>query len=70
MIVKLFLLIGAMFGALAAFCAALIVYEENRKHGLSDRQLRSRVLRTAITAFLALVILAAFAGVVVQRFVQ
>lgn len=39
-----------MFGFLAALTSSLIVYDENRKHGLRKVQLRNRVFGAAAVA--------------------
>lgn len=62
MVVELALLIGITFGVLASLTASLIVYDEYRKHGLTRRQLRDEVLRTAAFAFLAFLALSIVAG--------
>lgn len=68
MIFRLVALIGVMFGFLAALTSSLIVYDENRKHGLRKVQLRSRVFGAAAVTFLVFVALSMVLGYIALQF--
>ena len=63
-----FLIIGAMFSALAALCAFLITYEEWTHHYSSHKEPFKHAIEAAIVAFVVLMILTALAAVFVNRF--
>lgn len=57
-----FLLIGAVFGGLAALMAFLITYEEHSRHRLSRPMLLRLALETALAALLFFLALALAVG--------
>jgi predicted membrane protein len=63
-----FLLIGAIFSALAALCAFLITYEEWSHHYASRKEPLKHAIEAAIVAFVVFMILTTLAAVFVNSF--
>ena len=63
-----FLLIGAMFSALAALTAFLITYEEWTHHYSSAKEPLKHAIEAAIVAFVVFMIITILVSVFVVRF--
>jgi len=66
----LFLLIGAVFGPIAAAMAFLITYDELSHHHLARRDLIGRSLSTALVTLAFFLVLFAVVGYVLDRLAQ
>ncbi|OGC78145.1 MAG: hypothetical protein A2Z27_01455 [candidate division Zixibacteria bacterium RBG_16_50_21] len=63
----LFVLIGAIFGFLAALGAFLITFEEYKKHFLAGSRPFHEAFRTALLTFFIFVALAFIAGYILSK---
>lgn len=68
-LIRLFALIGATFGSLAALMAFLITWNELQKHKLPARRLAAESMRTAVFTFVLFFVLALVIGYVFTTFI-
>ena len=62
--IRVFVLIGGVFGALAALMAALITWSELEHHKLPRRQILSEIARIALVTFVVFLVVTLVAGLI------
>lgn len=65
--IRLFLLVGGVFGALAATIASLITWNELQHHRLPRRQMFSEISRVALLVLVVFLIVSVVSGLVLLQ---